>query len=1094
MLTVLCGRSRSLWPRIECEIAEALRAGAEKILLLTPAQYTLQAELDLVDGLNLPGLIRVQVLSPESLARLVFLRAGAPEGTRLDGRGRAMALEAALRHASAPLKYYQSAAGRRGFRERVGTAVAAFKQARLSPQEVRQAAAALGEGDSLGAKLADLATVFSAYEASLSGNFLDAEDVREAVCERLLASGFAQGARVWCYGFDLVTPQLMRLVAELARLSESVRFALAWEAEDAPDGTVFQPARDTLARFARYLDAQGMLWRREIVREDGGAAPALAYLHRSLFAPQAPPYAGECACIRLTAAADPSDEAARIAQSVRSLALDGAPLEELAVVFGDAGQCAGPLARALSRAGVPFHLDEKRPALSHPLPRALLLSVRCACEGFRPDDMADLIKSGLVGVSGDACDALENYARAKGLRGAQWEKEAEDPQVESARVRLVEPLVRLRTGLRDAHTAEESVGALYRWLEDAQAYAALEEWEASFAARGMHEQAADCAQAWRLTMETLDQLCALLRGARLAMKDAPRVLEAGLSAAELGALPELPGAVHCGLLGHIKLGAKVRAVFLMGMQDGILRPAEQGLFSDEEAERVLEATGADGLALRGDALLCLRQMNLLDVLCAPSQSLSVSYALTASDGSPQRPSAWLKLLRRLFPGLSEGDGKRRIDAWYAAGPALDALGPALRVAFASGEMAEGTLTAARCLLSSEQTAPGARQVLYALRAPREMPPLSRETVHALYRFTQLSASRLEAFARCPFRHFAQYGLALQEREEFAVDRRDTGVFCHRAMERYAQLALRHGTWPNVTRQQSDALMDEALAPVRAEWEEGPLGATAASRAQAEALCRAARRTAWTYARQMAASAFRTIAVEARFGEGERLAPLLVQRSAGKAWRLGGKIDRLDCFQAEDGTQYLRVVDYKTGAMAFDYSQAAVGLQLQLPLYLAAAAEAYPGTKPAAACYGRFADPLAQTDSRKEEEIEEKIGAQMRLKGVLLADQQVVEASEDRSALLNKDGSMRKGAGLNESEMRGLLRQAKRLAAEIAADIEAGEATPRPARVGTRLSCAQCAFAAVCGYDAQSSRAAVREAAALSRQEALARLRAEGEQP
>ena len=595
-------------------------------------------------------------------------------------------------------------------------------------------------------------------------------------------------------------------------------------------------------------------------------------------------------------------------------------------------------------------------------------------------------------------------------------------------------------------------------------------------------------------METLDQLCALLRGARLAMKDAPRVLEAGLSAAELGALPELPGAVHCGLLGHIKLGAKVRAVFLMGMQDGILRPAEQGLFSDEEAERVLEATGADGLALRGDALLCLRQMNLLDVLCAPSQSLSVSYALTASDGSPQRPSAWLKLLRRLFPGLSEGDGKRHIDAWYAAGPALDALGPALRVAFASGEMAEGTLTAARCLLSSEQTAPGARQVLYALRAPREMPPLYRETVHALYRFTQLSASRLEAFARCPFRHFAQYGLALQEREEFAVDRRDTGVFCHRAMERYAQLALRHGTWPNVTRQQSDALMDEALAPVRAEWEEGPLGATAASRAQAEALCRAARRTAWTYARQMAASAFRTIAVEARFGEGERLAPLLVQRSAGKAWRLGGKIDRLDCFQAEDGTQYLRVVDYKTGAMAFDYSQAAVGLQLQLPLYLAAAAEAYPGTKPAAACYGRFADPLAQTDSRKEEEIEEKLGAQMRLKGVLLADQQVVEASEDRSALLNKDGSMRKGAGLNESEMRGLLRQAKRLAAEIAADIEAGEATPRPARVGTRLSCAQCAFAAVCGYDAQSSRAAVREAPALSRQEALARLRAEGEQP
>ena len=160
-------------------------------------------------------------------------------------------------------------------------------------------------------------------------------------------------------------------------------------------------------------------------------------------------------------------------------------------------------------------------------------------------------------------------------------------------------------------------------------------------------------------------------------------------------------------------------------------------------------------------------------------------------------------------------------------------------------------------------------------------------MRSLYRFTRLSATRLESFARCPFRHFVQYGLAPREREEFQIDRRDVGTFCHRAMERYAQLALATAEWPNVSRKVSDAIMDEALAPIRAEWDEGPLGATASARAEGEALCRAAHRTAWTYTSQMARSEYRTVAVEARFGAGEKLPPFhRSDRGNGKPRRGG----------------------------------------------------------------------------------------------------------------------------------------------------------------------------------------------------------------
>lgn len=287
-------------------------------------------------------------------------------------------------------------------------------------------------------------------------------------------------------------------------------------------------------------------------------------------------------------------------------------------------------------------------------------------------------------------------------------------------------------------------------------------------------------------------------------------------------------------------------------------------------------------------------------------------------------------------------------------------------------------------------------------------------------------------------------------------------------------------------------MDEALAPIRAEWDEGPLGATASARAEGEALCRAAHRTAWTYTSQMAGSEYRTVAVEARFGAGEKLPPVKLPRADGSQANLGGKIDRVDVFHSEDGTEYVRVVDYKTGGISFDFSQAAAGLQLQLPLYLSAAQSAAPDARPAAACYGRFTDPIVETESRDAAEIEKQIGAEMRLRGVQLDDAQAVNASEDRASLLNKDGSVRKGAGISEQAMLGLLEQAEELAGSMIDAIEAGEAAPRPARVGGRLACAQCSFAAVCGYDAKRRGAPVNDVAKLNRAEAVERLEALGE--
>ena len=50
------------------EIRQCRKAG-QRVLLLVPEQYTLQAERELVEQLNLPGLLDLDVLSPRRLGR-----------------------------------------------------------------------------------------------------------------------------------------------------------------------------------------------------------------------------------------------------------------------------------------------------------------------------------------------------------------------------------------------------------------------------------------------------------------------------------------------------------------------------------------------------------------------------------------------------------------------------------------------------------------------------------------------------------------------------------------------------------------------------------------------------------------------------------------------------------------------------------------------------------------------------------------------------------------------------------------------------------------------------------------------------------------
>ena len=58
-------RSGRVWPLVLRTARESREAG-RRLVLYVPEQMTLQAERDLITGLDLPGLLEMQVVSPGS--------------------------------------------------------------------------------------------------------------------------------------------------------------------------------------------------------------------------------------------------------------------------------------------------------------------------------------------------------------------------------------------------------------------------------------------------------------------------------------------------------------------------------------------------------------------------------------------------------------------------------------------------------------------------------------------------------------------------------------------------------------------------------------------------------------------------------------------------------------------------------------------------------------------------------------------------------------------------------------------------------------------------------------------------------------------
>lgn len=1103
------GKSHRIYEEI---MQRAAQEPGRNFLIIVPDQFTMQTQKDLVMHSDRGGILNIDVLSFGRLSHRILEEVGTKEMPVLDDTGKSLVLQKIAADLKEQLPAMGSLLHKQGYIHEVKSAISEFMQYGISTQDMDKLIASAEKRGALAMKLRDLKTLYRGFQDYIRDHFITTEETLDVLRRSLVKSKILPDSVVVFDGFTGFTPIQNRLIQELMRVCEETIVTVTIGEEEDPyqmDGEqkLFHLSKKTVADLVK-LAAEAEVTRGEDVFVKGGPnrfaeAPALCYLEQNLFRYQYEPYTEKQHEIHMFEALSPREEVHQTALYIRKLIREeGLTYRDIAVVIGDLEGYASYVETEFGQLEIPCFLDRTRGIVLNPMIEYIKSALQLYIRDFSYDTVFHFLRSGMADISREEIDELENYVIRTGARGYRtysrlFTRKTEEMQQGSGQEdteraeETLERLNRIRQQFADTveilHMAPrakagEYVDHLYDFLEQNQVQQKLLNYQQRFEQEGDLAKAREYAQIYRLVMDLLDQIYELLGEEEISLQEFADILEAGFGEITVGTIPQNVDRIVVGDMERTRL-KQVKVLFFLGVNDGNIpkNASKGGIISDMDREFLIES-GTE-MAPSPRQQMYIQRLYLYLNMTKPSQRLYLSYAKVNSDGKGIRPSYLIDTVRKLFPQLAVEypQNRSRLEQIEGRQEGARYLAEELRE-YADGTLREEERQDFYLMYRAYEADPEGRDRLTAAAFRRyKESGLSRIVARALYgRQLENSVSRLETYAACACRHFLQYGLSLQEREEFGFEVSDMGNVYHAVLENFAgKLAESGRTWWDFDENFATQAIKEAVEGYAATYGETVLHSSARNEYAITRMSRILTRTVLTLQQHLKQGSFQPDDYELSFRFAEDLDSIHVDLSEEEKMHLQGRIDRIDV--SEDAEHvYVKVIDYKSGNKKFDLAALYYGLQLQLVVYMNAAMELesrkHPDKEivPAALLYYHIDDPTIETPVElTQEQINEEILTKLRMNGVVNSDPAVVERLDrflqDKSKVIpvekKKDGSFSARSGiLSREELHVVSAYVDTKIRQIGREILDGKIAANPYEKGNEEACTYCAYKKVCGFD------------------------------
>jgi len=1070
-----------------------LDSSNQSLILLVPKQANYQAERAVLSDKRVAGYSRLNVLSFDLDRSGLLLLRRSKTRSEFD-IVQQMIIHRILREHRDELKVFKSSAEQCGLSVQMAKIVSELHRYSNTPEDIEQLLSLLqkDENNKLTAyKFADIGVVFRKYLKFIEGRFIDPDIQLNLACKEVAQSKLIKGARLWVDGFSSFTVSEREILIELLKTVKDSKIALCLDPSKAvmkngEQVSLFYPTERTYSDLVEIIKKCKLQLAEPIILDKSvrfSGCRQLEHTERKIFDSKAPKIPAE-GNVRIVSAANARGEAKFVAGEILRLIKEkDYRYRDIAVIASDIERYQHYIRAYFKDYSIPFFLDTPKTLNQHPVVTLISSALQVVTAGFLHSDIFAYLKTGLVPIDSYDVDLLENYCLAFGIGGSDWTRDedwlfvAEKEQFNEQRINQIRrkvraPLLDLRNKLMPADEPAKTISAdkftqvVFDFLEGLEVREKLGKRIEQAQAKNEPESVEEHQQLYNRLIDTFDELTEVFGGQQMRCEDYFAIINSAFSQLTLALIPPTLDEVLVGSIDRSR-HPDLKAVFLIGAtQKQFPSPVSYDSLLTDEDRQAAESTGFS-LGDTTEQSLAQRQYLAYIAFTRPSQFLCITYPANDDKGSSVVRSQFIDNLTALFEDLKEES---------AAAEQTDIEKVANRTELADLLCGDGQYDGLSQDCTSYEILGELGSVVRYAKEYDNSARLDKETVDELFAAEVVSsATKMGAFAACPYQHFTKYILKLKERKEFKLKPLDLGIFYHSVLDTLLKKLCR----PN---KDFASIKDSELLEILREQISGFVQTDSFishfvrhsdhNRFIIHTAGEALEDCVLAIAQMVRAGSFKPQLSELSFDNYQ------IALSQGRRLILKGKIDRLDTADV-NGEKIGLVFDYKRSAKPFSWSQFYHGLDMQAGIYMAAVREAPDLKCEVEKIAGAFYMPVER--KIKAVDIDQapvkKESFNYKAKGIFNGEYSLrLDSILDTGwskfynfRVTSKDkqyGNYNVSGALKPGDFEKVLQFTREKIVQLAEDIISGRIDISPYRLGGKSPCTYCEYKPVCRFDWQ----------------------------
>ena len=1065
----------------------------ESIFIITPEQFSFTAERKLMEAINKNAVINAEVITLTRMAYRVLNDIGGEIKQSLSKCGKAMLVYSILNKYKKELEFLGKSDDNIDL---VIRTITEFKKHGITINNLKDEMEKTQDAY-LKTKLSDMILLYENFENKIVDNYIDDTDLLTILAKHLDEVEFIKNSIIYIDEFAGFTHQEYEIIKGLIKHAKQVNITICVDNLNPainPDTDIYYSNKITLYKLIDLVNENNFKLEEPVFLKDQYRfkTKELKHLANNIYEIQSTKYEENVENIRLFLAKNPYSEIENIAKEIKKLVRDKKiRYKDISIITKNIDTYASLVRAIFKQYEIPVFIDEKRDLNQNIIIQYVLSILEILVKNFSSESVFSYVKLGFCEIDEDEIFKLENYCNKWGIKQNKWKKdfniEAEDKnkkqeveRLNELRKQIIMPLIELKESIKKEKTAINITKSLYEFIQNQK----IEEKVISRISKLEEEKNIDLANeyksSYQVLIEILDEIVLIFNEEKISLDNYSKILKIGLKNSGLGKIPGTQDQVTFGDVNRSR-SHKVKNIFIIGLNDGSFPSInkDEGFFNDLDREELKQ----DGIELAKGTLEQLYEdnFNIYKAFTTAENQLYLSYVSTDSESKSLRPSMLINKIKKMFPKLIEKSDviNKEYDLFNKEVTYEELIENIDKIR--NGESIDKIwYEIYNYYKSQNEWKEKLFEDLEGLKYSNLPNQIKKANIDKLYgNKLNTSVSQLERYRSCPFSYYLQYGLKLKEKEELKIQSFNTGSFMHETIDEFFEYVREEQILlTQIEEDQIKEIVSQIIDKNLNLSKNYIFTATAKYKVLVKRLKRIVSKALKYIIETLIYSDFDIEGTEIEFNKKGKYPPIVLELDNGKKVEITGKIDRIDTADSDDG-KYLRIIDYKSSSKNIDLNEVYAGLQIQLLTYTDAICKAE-DIMPAGVFYFSLLEQMIKADKKvSDEEIEDMIRKNFRMKGLILADVKIIKMNDNTlktgsskmvPAAITQSGTVNEKwtNGVNKEQFKILQDYIDKTIKDISKEILSGKIDLKPYNKKGKTPCEYCSYKSICGFNTKQN--------------------------